>query len=116
CHSLGRAFGNSRRLRTVRSGHDLHTRVERRSRSVGLARVIGTSEVRARLDRRGCLARVLAVGGVAVLAGCGAANTESGRSARAENAAANAPATTAAPTTTTAPPITYQVKRGDTLT
>jgi LysM repeat protein len=60
---------------------------------------------------------VVAAGGIAVLAGCGAASTETGRSARAENAAANAPATTAAaPTTTTTPPITYQVKRGDTLT
>jgi LysM repeat protein len=63
------------------------------------------------------LARVAAAVGVAVLAGCGTASTEPGRSAQAENAAANAPATTAAaPTTTTAPPITYQVKRGDTLT
>ena len=79
--------------------------------------MIGTSEARAWLGRRGCLARVVAAAGVAVLAGCGAARTETGRSAQAENAAANAPATTAAaPTTTTAPPITYQVKRGDTLT
>ena len=69
------------------------------------------------MGRRRCLARVVAAVGVAVLAGCGAASTETGRSAQAENAAANAPATTAAaPTTTTAPPITYQVKRGDTLT
>jgi LysM repeat protein len=59
---------------------------------------------------------MLAAGGVAVLAGCGAASTETGRSTRAENASANAPATTTAPTTTTAPAITYQVKRGDTLT
>jgi LysM repeat protein len=79
--------------------------------------VIGTSEARAWLGRSGCLALVVAAGGVAVLAGCGAASTETGRSARAENAAAKEPATTAAaPTTTTAPPITYQVKRGDTLT
>ena len=79
--------------------------------------MIGTSEARAWLGRRGCLARVVAVVGVAVLAGCGAASTETGRSAQAENAAANAPATTAAaPTTTTTPSISYQVKRGDTLT
>jgi LysM repeat protein len=79
--------------------------------------VICTSEARAWLGRRGCLARVVAVGGLVVLAGCGAASTETGRSARAENAAANAPATTApAPTTTTAPTTSYQVKRGDTLT
>jgi len=79
--------------------------------------VIGTSEARAWLGRRGCLARVVAAVGVAVLAGCGAASTETGRSAQAENAAANAPATTAAaPTTTTTPSISYQVKRGDTLT
>jgi len=52
-----------------------------------------------------------------VLAGCGAASTETGRSAQAENAAANTPApTTTAPTTTTAPSTSYQVKRGDTLT
>jgi LysM repeat protein len=79
--------------------------------------VIGTSEARAWLGRRGCVARVTAAVGVAVLAGCGATSTETGRSAQAEKAVANAPATTAAaPTTTTAPPITYQVKRGDTLT
>jgi len=79
--------------------------------------VIGTSEARAWLGRRGCLARVVAAVGVAVLAGCGAASTETGRSAQAENAVANAPATTAAaPTTTTTPSISYQVKRGDTLT
>jgi LysM repeat protein len=69
------------------------------------------------LGRRGCLPRVVAIGGLVVLAGCGAAKTETGRSARAENAAANAPATTApAPTTTTTPTTSYQVKRGDTLT
>jgi LysM repeat protein len=62
------------------------------------------------------LARVVAAGGIAVLAGCGAASTETRRSARAENAAANTPATTTAPTTTTAPSTSYQVKRGDTLT
>lgn len=79
--------------------------------------MIGTSEARAWLGRRGWLARVVAAGGVAVLAGCGAASTETGRSAQAENAAANAPATTApAPTTTTTPSTSYQVKRGDTLT
>jgi LysM repeat protein len=60
---------------------------------------------------------VVAAVGVAVLAGCGAASTETGRSAQAEKAVANAPATTAAaPTTTTTPSISYQVKRGDTLT
>ena len=79
--------------------------------------MIGTSEARAWLGRRGCLARVVAAVGVAVLAGCGAASTETGRSAQAEKAVANAPATTAAaPTTTTTPSISYQVKRGDTLT
>ena len=79
--------------------------------------MIGTSEARAWLGRRGFVARVSVAVGVAVLAGCGAASTETGRSAQAENAAAKEPATTAAaPTTTTAPPITYQVKRGDTLT
>jgi LysM repeat protein len=61
------------------------------------------------------LARVVAAGGVAVLAGCGAASTGTGRSAQAEKAATTAPATTA-PAPTTTPPITYQVKRGDTLT
>jgi LysM repeat protein len=59
---------------------------------------------------------VVAVGGLAVLAACGAARTETGRSARTENAAANAPATTAPAPTTTAPSTRYQVKRGDTLT
>jgi LysM repeat protein len=60
---------------------------------------------------------VVAAGGLVVLAGCGAARTETGRSAQAENAAANAPATTApAPTSTTTPTTSYQVKRGDTLT
>ena len=79
--------------------------------------MIGTSEARAWLARRGCLARVLAAGGVVVLAGCGAASTETGRSAQTENAAANAPATNApAPTSTTSPTTSYQVKRGDTLT
>jgi LysM repeat protein len=79
--------------------------------------VIGTSEARAWLGRSGCLACVVAAGGVAVLAGCGAASTETGRSAQAENAAVKAPATTApAPTTTTTPSVAYQVKRGDTLT
>ena len=60
---------------------------------------------------------MVAAGGIAVLAGCGAASTETRRSARAENAAANTPATTTtAPTTTTTPSTSYQVKRGDTLT
>ncbi len=76
--------------------------------------MIGTSAARAWLGRRGCLARVVAAGGVVVLAGCGAASTETGRSAQAEKAAAKPPATTA-PVPTTAP-MTYQVKRGDTLT
>ncbi len=58
---------------------------------------------------------MVAAGGVVVLAGCGAASTETGRSAQAEKAAANAPATTA-PAPTTTPSTTYQVKRGDTLT
>jgi LysM repeat protein len=79
--------------------------------------VIGTSGTPAWLGPRGWLARVVAAGGVVVLAGCGAASTETGRSAQAENAAANTPApTTTAPTTTTAPSTSYQVKRGDTLT
>jgi LysM repeat protein len=79
--------------------------------------VIRTSGARAWLGTRRSLARVVAAGGVAVLAGCSAASTDTGRSAHTENAAASAPATTApAPTTTTAPPITYQVKRGDNLT
>jgi LysM repeat protein len=81
--------------------------------------VIVTSEARPWVGRRRCLARVVAAVALAlaVLAGCGTASTETRRSAQAENAAAKEPATTAAaPTTTTAPPITYQVKRGDTLT
>ena len=78
--------------------------------------MIDTSAARAWLGRRGCLARLVAAGSVAVvLAGCGAASTGTGRSAQAENAATNAPATTA-PVPTTTPPVTYQVKRGDTLT
>jgi LysM repeat protein len=78
---------------------------------------MATSEARPWLGRRGCLARVVAAGGLVVLTGCGAANSESGRSAQTENAAANPPAsTTTAPTTTTTPSTSYQVKRGDTLT
>jgi LysM repeat protein len=79
--------------------------------------VIGTSGASAWLGTRRWLARVVAAGGLAVLAGCGAASSETGRSAPAENAAANTPApTTTAPTTTTTPSTSYQVKRGDTLT
>src|SRR4029450_11208396 len=75
---------------------------------VGRPRVIGTAEARAWLGRRGCLARVVAAGGVAVLAGCGAASTENGRSAQGENGPAKA--------ATTPPPVTSQAKRGNTLT
>ena len=79
--------------------------------------MIGTSGAPAWLGTRGWVARVVAAGGVAVLAGCGAASSETGRSTQAENAAANTPApTTTAPTTTTTPSTSYQVKRGDTLT
>jgi LysM repeat protein len=55
--------------------------------------------------------RALAVGGAIVLAACDRSGPDSGRS---EPAASS---TRAAPTTTTKPPpITYEVKRGDTLT
>jgi LysM repeat protein len=53
---------------------------------------------------------VLAVGGILVLAACGA--SDAARSSRSENRPAS---TTTAPTTTTTPQTTYQVKRGDTL-
>jgi LysM repeat protein len=54
--------------------------------------------------------RVLAAGGVIVLAACN--SPQGGQSA---SSSSTAPATTAA-APTTAPPVTYQVKRGDTLT
>jgi LysM repeat protein len=57
--------------------------------------------------------RGLAAGGVLVLTACGAASRDGAEPARSKPT----PATTAAaPTTTTAPSISYQVKRGDTLT
>jgi LysM repeat protein len=59
---------------------------------------------------------LLAVGGVIVLASCEPAHRDTARSTRPRTATASdtgAPTTT---TTTTTPPITYQVKRGDTLT
>jgi LysM repeat protein len=56
--------------------------------------------------------RVLAAGGVIVVAACGSTANEG----RSKPSGTTAPATTAAPTTTTAPTIPYQVKRGDTLT
>jgi LysM repeat protein len=75
--------------------------------------VIGTSEARAWLGRRGCLARGLAAGGVIVLAACGTAPGETPKATRSRTPTTT---TTAAPTPSTAPPITYQIKRGDTLT
>jgi LysM repeat protein len=76
--------------------------------------VIGTSaQTRACSGRRQALLRGLAAGGVLVLAACGAAPGETPKATRSRISATT---TTAAPTATTAPPITYQVKRGDTLT
>ena len=75
--------------------------------------MIGTSGAPAWLGRRGWLARGVVAGGVAVLVGCGAASTETARPARSRTVASSA---TTAPTTTTTPSISYQVKRGDTLT
>ena len=56
---------------------------------------------------------MVVAGGVAVLVGCGAASTETARPSRSRTVASSA---TTAPTTTTSPSISYQVKRGDTLT
>jgi LysM repeat protein len=75
--------------------------------------VIATSGAPAWLGTRRWLARVVVAGGVAVLVGCGAASTETSRPARSRTVASSA---TTAPTTTTTPSISYQVKRGDTLT
>jgi LysM repeat protein len=81
----------------------------------GSDRVNGTSaQTRACSGRRQALLRGLAAGGVIVLAACSAAPSDTARPARSRTVASSA--TTAAPTTTTTPPMTYQVKRGDTLT
>jgi LysM repeat protein len=77
--------------------------------------VIGTSaETSTGSGRRQALLRGLAAGGVIVLAACGTAPGETPKAARSRTPTTT---TTAAPTTpATPPPITYQVKRGDTLT
>jgi LysM repeat protein len=59
------------------------------------------------------LLRGLAASGVIVLAACSAQARDDAKSIRSKT---TAPATTAAPTTTTSPSVSYQVKRGDTLT
>ena len=56
---------------------------------------------------------MVVAGVVAVLVGCGAASTETARPSRSRTVVSSA---TTAPTTTTSPSISYQVKRGDTLT
>jgi LysM repeat protein len=64
---------------------------------------------------RRTLVCLLATGGVIVLAACDSAPGNTERSTRSKNAATSS---TVAPTTTTTPPpaISYQIKRGDTLT
>jgi LysM repeat protein len=77
--------------------------------------VIGTSaETSTGSGRRRALLRGLAAGGVIVLAACGTAPGETQKATRSRTPTTT---TTAPPTTpATTPPITYQVKRGDTLT
>jgi LysM repeat protein len=86
--------------------------VEGRERDAGS--VMRTSaDSRACLGQRPGLLRGLAAGGVVVLAACSAPGRDNAKSIRSKT---TAPETTAAPTTTTSPSISYQVKRGDTLT
>jgi LysM repeat protein len=76
--------------------------------------VTGTSaETGSGWGRRPALLRGLAAGGVIVLAAFNAATRDTGRPARSRTVPST---TTTAPTTTTTPSISYQVKRGDTLT
>jgi LysM repeat protein len=72
-----------------------------------------STDSRACLGQRPGLLRGLAAGGVVVLAACSAPGRDNAKSIRSKT---TAPETTAAPTTTTSPSISYQVKRGDTLT
>jgi len=71
-------------------------------------------ETRTRWGRRRTLLCLLAAGGVFVLVSCDPAHETSSRSARPRTAPASD--TVAPATATTTPPVTYQVKRGDTLT
>jgi LysM repeat protein len=76
-----------------------------------LAAVIGTSAAAA--TRLGLLLRVVAASGAVLLAACSSGSHHTARSTKRTTASS----TTVVPTTTTAaPPITYQVKRGDSLT
>jgi LysM repeat protein len=76
--------------------------------------VIRTSaDSRACVGQRPPLLRGLAATGVIVLAACSAPARDDAKSIRSKT---TAPATTAAPTTTTSPSVSYEVKRGDTLT
>ena len=72
-----------------------------------------SAETRTGCGRRPALLRGLAAGGVLVLAACSAAPRDTAKPARSRTVAST---TTTAPTTTTTPSISYQVKRGDTLT
>jgi LysM repeat protein len=76
-----------------------------------LVGVIGTAAgAPARLRPQPMLLCVLAAGGAMVLAACGSDSRDAASSTTMPSR------TTVAPTTTTAAPVTYQVKRGDTLT
>jgi LysM repeat protein len=70
-----------------------------------------SGEARSGVGRRRVLLRVLVGGAVIALAACSEGSSEKARRPRPQPAG-----TAATTTTTTTPPITYQVKRGDTLT
>lgn len=82
-----------------------------RTTGATLAAVIGISATAA--TRLRLLLRVVAASGAVLLAACSSGSHHAARSTKRTTASS----TTVAPTTTTAaPPITYQVKRGDSLT